>query len=390
MLNFLAEAKIIEKELVSWRRDFHRHPELRFQEVRTAGIVAQHLSQLGFEIQTGIGQTGVVGTLKGTDDGPVVLMRFDMDALPINEENEVEYVSQNPGVMHACGHDTHVAMGMGCARILSQHRTMFPGTVKLVFQPAEEGAGGALAMIEDCVLENPKPDYSFGIHIDATRPPGLVAIGEGPILAAADSFRIFVRGKGGHGALPEQTVDALIVATQIVNSLQTIMSRNIGLFDSAIISVCSMQAGNVFNIIPETAEILGTIRTYDQNIQNLIHKRLKDVAVNTANAFEASAEVKIDKIVPAAINDPAVAAVVRKIAAGIFGDQNVETDYRVAPSDDIAEFLSAAPGCQIILGAAPENSFPHHNSRFDIDESAMPYGVALLCHSAAHFLRSGE
>lgn len=316
-------------------------------------------------------------------------MRFDMDALPITEENEAEYASQNPGVMHACGHDTHVAMGMGCARILSQHLDMFPGTIKLVFQPAEEGTGGALAMIKDGVLENPKPDYSFGIHIDATRPLGLVAIGEGPILAAADSFRIFVRGKGGHGALPEQTVDALIVATQIINALQTITSRNIGLFDSAILSVCSLQAGNVFNIIPETAEILGTIRTYDQNVQHLIHKRLKDIAINTANAFNASAEVEINKLVPAAINDPAVAAIIRKIAAGIFGEQNVETDYQVAPSDDIAEFLSAAPGCQITLGAATENNYPHHNSRFDIDESAIPYGVALLCQSAMHFLRPG-
>jgi amidohydrolase len=388
LIDFLEEAKKLESELVAWRRDFHRHPELRFQEVRTAGIVAQHLRDSGFKTQTGIGKTGVIGTLKGTGDGPVVLMRFDMDALPISEENDLEYASQNPGVMHACGHDTHVAMGMGCAQIFSQHLEVFPGTIKLVFQPAEEGAGGALAMIADGGLENPKPDYSFGIHIDATRPTGLVAIGEGPILAAADSFRIFVKGKGGHGALPEQTVDALIVSTQIVNALQTITSRNTGLFDSAILSVCSLQAGNVFNIIPETSEILGTIRTYDQNIQHLVRKRLKDIAVNTANAFDASAEVEIEEIVPAAVNDPAVAAVVRKIAGGIFGDENVETDYRVAPSDDIAEFLSAAPGCQIILGAAPENSYPHHNSRFNIDESAMAYGVALLCQSTIHFLRS--
>jgi amidohydrolase len=385
MIDFVAQAREIEPDLIAWRRDLHRHPELRFEEKRTAGIVAGHLRSLGYDVQTGIGGTGVVGLLQGKGVGPAVLMRFDMDALPIQEANDVEYASQNPGVMHACGHDTHVTMGMGVASLLAGQTSDFKGTLKLVFQPAEEGAGGALAMIRDGVLENPAPDYAFGIHIDATRPVGVIAIGEGPILAAADSFRILVHGKGGHGALPEDTIDALIVATQIVNALQTIVSRNVGLLDSALLSVCSLQAGKAFNIIPETAEILGTIRTYDPEVQARVHQRLEEIAHHVANAFDASVDVQIDRIVPVAINDPQIARDTRKLAAELFGADNVEIDYRVAPSDDVAEFLSAAPGCQFILGAAL-HGYPHHNARFDIDERALALGVAFLSQVAFHYL----
>jgi amidohydrolase len=385
MIDFVAQAREIEPDLIAWRRDLHRHPELRFEEKRTAGIVAGHLRSLGYDVQTGIGGTGVVGLLQGKGVGPDVLMRFDMDALPIQEANDVEYASQNPGVMHACGHDTHVTMGMGVASLLAGQTSDFKGTLKLVFQPAEEGAGGALAMIRDGVLENPAPDYAFGIHIDATRPVGVIAIGEGPILAAADSFRILVHGKGGHGALPEDTIDALIVATQIVNALQTIVSRNVGLLDSALLSVCSLQAGKAFNIIPETAEILGTIRTYDPEVQTRVHQRLEEIARHVANAFDASVDVQIDRIVPVAINDPQIARDTRKLAAELFGADNVEIDYRVAPSDDVAEFLSAAPGCQFILGAAL-HGYPHHNARFDIDERALALGVAFLSQVAFHYL----
>lgn len=385
-MNFITSAKRIEGDLVRWRRDFHRHPELRFQEHRTAGIVTRHLQDLGLEVRTGVGKTGVVGLLKGANPGPTALLRFDMDALPIHEENEVEYKSQNPGVMHACGHDTHVAMGMGVAQVLAENREHLAGTVKLVFQPAEEGAGGARAMIADGVLEDPRPDYSFGIHIDAQRPVGLAAIGEGPILAAADRFSIRVFGRGGHGALPAQTVDALAVGVQIATGLQTVISRNVGLLESAILSICRFQAGNTFNVIPETAELEGTIRTYEPAVQNRIHRRVRELVENTAQAFGARAEVEIETIVPAAVNDPAVTAEVRQLAAELFGAENLELDYKVAPSDDMAEFLSAAPGCHLILGAALEDNFPHHNPRFNIDERALPYGVALLSATAAHFL----
>jgi amidohydrolase len=388
LFDFLAEAQGIAQDLSEWRRDIHRHPELRFEEVRTAGKIAAHLLDLGLEVETGVGKTGVVGLLKGKYAGPVVLARFDMDALPIQEEGPKPYISQVPGVMHACGHDTHVAMGMGVAQILAEHRDELHGTVKFVFQPAEEGAGGALAMVADGVLENPAPDYSFGVHIDSQRRLGTVAIGEGPILAAADEFRILVHGKGGHGALPEQTIDALMVGTKIVEGLHTILSRNLGLKEAAVLSVCSFHSGSAFNVIPETAELTGTVRTYDLDTQETIHQRMRAIIERTAEAYGAQADFEIETIVPAVVNDPVITAKVREIAAEMFGAENLELDYREAPSDDVAEFINAAPGCHFILGAALNPMVPHHNAKFDIDESAMPLGTALLCAEITHYLSS--
>jgi amidohydrolase len=384
VIDFLSEARSIERELSVWRRDFHQHPELRFEEFRTAEVVARELRELGLEVQTGVAGTGVVGLLKGTGEGPVVLLRADMDALPITEETGAEYASQNPGVMHACGHDTHMAVGLGVAKLLVRYRDQLRGTAKFVFQPAEEGAGGALAMIEAGVLENPRPDYSLGIHIDSQHPLGWAAIGEGPILAAADEFHILVKGTGGHGALPEQTVDALIVGTQIVSALQTIISRNTGLRDQAVLSVCSFNAGSTFNVIPDRAEISGTIRSYETETQALLHRRVREIVQHIAEAFGATAEVDIKTIVPAAINDPGVAELLRELGAGIFDD--IHPSFRQAPSDDIAEFLLAAPGCQVMIGAELPNGHPHHTPLFDIDERAMPLAVALIGAAAFHYL----
>ena len=387
MIDYLIEAKKIEENLVRWRRDFHRHPELRFEETRTANIVAEHLKTLGFEVSTGIGKTGVVGILKGISPGPVALMRFDMDALPIHEENEMEYKSVCPGVMHACGHDAHTAIGMGVAEILSWHKEELTGTVKLVFQPAEEGAGGAMAMIKDGVLENPSIDLSFGLHIHSQTPLGMVRIGDGPILTAADKFTIAIRGKGGHGAEPQKTIDVIIIAAQIINALQTIISRNVDQLKTAIISIGSIHAGSAFNIIPERAQLQGTIRTFDEDIRELVHTRMEQIIKGVAQSHGASTSLQIENIVPAAVNNPQMCAQVRKLAEPIFGAENITTDELATPSDDMAEFLLAAPGCHFILGASPgENSYPHHNARFDINEKALPLGVALLCAEAAYFL----
>ena len=387
MIDYLIEAKNIEENLVRWRRDFHRHPELRFEETRTANIVAEHLKTLGFEVSTGIGKTGVVGILKGISPGPVALMRFDMDALPIHEENEMEYKSVCPGVMHACGHDAHTAIGMGVAEILSWHKEELTGTVKLVFQPAEEGAGGAMAMIKDGVLENPSIDLSFGLHIHSQTPLGMVRIGDGPILTAADKFTIAIRGKGGHGAEPQKTIDVIIIAAQIINALQTIISRNVDQLKTAIISIGSIHAGSAFNIIPERAQLQGTIRTFDEDIRELVHTRMEQIIKGVAQSHGASTSLQIENIVPAAVNNPQMCAQVRKLAEPIFGAENITTDELATPSDDMAEFLLAAPGCHFILGASPgENSYPHHNARFDINEKALPLGVALLCAEAAYFL----
>jgi amidohydrolase len=382
-------AEKLSAQITAWRRDIHQHPELRFEEVRTAGLAAGHLRALGLEVKTGVGKTGVTGLLRGAHPGPLVLLRVDMDALPIQEETGAAYASQTPGIMHACGHDTHVSMGMAAASILSQYRAQMHGNVRFVFQPAEEGAGGARAMIAEGVLENPKPDYAFGLHIDSTRPTGTVSIGSGYILAAADAFTIRVKGTGGHGALPEVSVDPLMAAVQIVTALQTVISRNTGLLENALISVCSFQSGSTFNVIPDSAELQGTIRTYEPQVQQRVHRRMREIVEHTALSFGASAEVEIDQIVPAAWNDPHMADLSRQIASQIPAIRHVETDYRVAPSDDLAEFLAAAPGCQLIIGAAPGEGVYHHNPRFDIDERAMPIGAALLCAVTVELL-SGQ
>jgi amidohydrolase len=388
---YLKEARSIEKELVGWRRDFHRHPELRFEENRASEIIAKHLSDLGIEVRTGVGKTGVVGLVKGTKEGPTALMRFDMDALPIQEETNSEYKSEVAGVMHACGHDGHMAMGMGVAKLLTSHQKDLCGTTKLVFQPAEEGAGGARAMIADGVLETPHVDMSFGLHIQSNTPSGMYLIGDGPILAAADRFQCLIRGRGGHGAIPQSTVDASLVAAQVINLLQTIVSRNVDPLKPAIVSIGSLQTGTAFNVIPEIAEITGTIRTYEEKIQKLVHQRMRDIIHGTAQMFGATADLEIEEIVPAAYNDPVISAKVRELAIGLVGKANVSDNQLGTPSDDIAEFLRVAPGCHFILGASIESKdLPHHSPRFDFDERAMPLGVALLCEEASYFLKNWE
>jgi len=243
------------------RRDFHMHPELGFQEVRAAGIVADELRALGLEVHTGIAETGVVAILKGEHPGPVLLIRFDMDALPIQEENEAEYASQNPGVMHACGHDAHTAIGLSVARILNAHRGDIHGTVKLGFQPAEEGDGGAERMVAEGVLENPRPDRCLALHVWNSQPIGWLGITPGPVMAAAETFHVKIIGRGGHGASPHRTVDPLYAAAQIVTALQSIVSRNVAPMDTAVVSVTAIHSGTTFNVIPQTAELQGTIRT---------------------------------------------------------------------------------------------------------------------------------
>ncbi|GAP14512.1 amidohydrolase [Longilinea arvoryzae] len=391
MTTYLEEARAIEDQIIQWRRDFHRHPELRFEEHRTARVIGNILTSLSMQVQTGVGKTGVVGILKGNQAGPVSLMRFDMDALPIQEENAVEYASTVPGVMHACGHDGHTAIGLGVATLLARHRDELCGTVKFVFQPAEEGAGGAKAMIADGVLKNPAVDISFGVHIQSQTPSGTYLVGDGPILAAADEFRCVIHGKGGHGALPQTTVDASIVAAQAINLLQTIVSRNIDPLKVGIISIGSLHAGSAFNVIPETAEITGTIRTYESEVQALIHQRMREVFEGTARLFGATAEFEVNEIVPAAYNNPKICAKVRQIAADIVGRDNVSENQLGTPSDDIAEYLRAAPGCHFILGGSiPGEDRPHHSPRFNFNEKVLPLGVALFCEEAMYFHRNWD
>jgi len=385
MPDYLAEAQ--ELDLVAWRRDLHRHPELGFAEVRTASIIARHLSELGLEVQTGIGKTGVVGLLEGRQPGPVVMLRFDMDALPITEENATDYVSQSPGVMHACGHDGHVAIGLGVATLLARHRNELSGSVKFVFQPAEEGMGGAMEMIEDGALQGPRPDVALGLHIINQLPLGQVAAGEGPVMAAAERFHCIVTGRGGHGATPHQTVDAVVVAAQIVTALQTVVSRNVDPAEPVVVSVGSLHSGSAFNIIAEQAELWGTIRTFDEATRQTVLRRVREVVEGTAHTLGASVQLEIEELTLAVVNDVAASARVREAAARVVGAGNVGAQQRWMASEDMSYFLREVGGCFFFLGGARHLSeFPHHNPRFDFDEGVLPQGAAILCETAASYL----
>jgi len=311
-----------------------------------------------------------------------------MDALPIQEENNTEYVSQFPGKMHACGHDGHTAMGMGAATLLSRHRQEFSGKVMLIFEPAEETSQGAQAMIEAGILIDNPPDYSISLHIEPQIPAGKFGISGGPVRAAADRFRCVVKGKGGHGAEPHNTVDPIAVTAQIINALQTIVSRNVGPLDTAVVSIGSLHAGQAFNIIPEHLEFEGTIRTYKKNTQKIVHNKLRKIIEGTASMMGATAELEIIDMIPAIVNDQAVADMVRQAANQLVGPGNIVTDQRSTVSDDAGYFLQAAPGCYFSLGAGRlDNIIPLHSPHFDWDESAMPLGVALLCSAATRLLQ---
>jgi amidohydrolase len=390
---FLEDAQALRDEIVSIRRDLHMHPELGFQEVRTARIVAEKLGELGYEVATGVGKTGVVGILQGGQPGDrTVLLRFDMDALPIEEANDVPYRSQTPGVMHACGHDAHVAVGIGVANVLMKHRDQIPGTIKLMFQPAEEGLGGAKAMIDDGVLKGPKVDVALGLHVMSSMPVGKVAYRTGPMMAASDRFDVLVKGRGGHGAHPEQTIDAVMIAAHIVVALQTIVARNLNPEEIGVVTVGAIHAGEASNVIAETAQLRGTIRSFTPETRELLHRRVKEICMGVAATFGAEAEVTSVYGVDATVNAEAPSGVVYQAAAALVGEENIDTNYRTTGGEDFSAVLAAVPGNFFMLGVRNDErglNFPHHNPRFDIDESSLPTGVAILCDAAVRCL-NGE
>jgi amidohydrolase len=388
-MDFRAEADRMKGQLIAWRRDFHMHPELGYQEHRSAGIVTERLGGLGYQVETGIATTGVVGLLEGKRDGPAVMVRFDMDALPIIEENEIPYVSQNPGVMHACGHDAHMAMGLGVATLMAQRLDRMNGVLKLVFQPAEEGMNGAEKMVEEGVLEHPRPDVVLATHVWNDRPIGTVDVTPGAVMAAADRWTCVVRGKGGHGAMPHQTVDPIVTTAQIVTSLQTIVSRNVSPLETAVVSVGSIHGGDAFNIIPPNVDLIGTIRTYSPEVRETILKRMQETIEGVAAACGAEAELEIIPLTPAVINDADVTTVVRAAAEAVVGSENVFAGERTMGSEDAAFFMEEVPGCYFFLGSANAErglDAPHHNPRFDIDEDVLVLGVAVLMKALAHYL----
>ncbi len=377
-----AEAESLHTQLVAWRRDLHRHPELGFEEERTAALIAQHLHTLNFDqVRTGIAQTGVVALLKGAHPGPTVMLRFDMDALPVEEENDVPYRSEVPGKMHACGHDGHVAIGLGVATLLARHRTEMHGQVKLVFQPAEEGLGGAKRMVEEGVLDTPRPDVVFGLHVWNPLPSGYVAIQEGPLMAAAGKFDIEIVGRGGHSAQPHLTVDPIVVAAQVINAIQSIVSRNLDPLESLVISVGELHAGAAFNVIPGQAILRGTLRAFSDNVMHMAQSRLRSLAEGIAQAHGARAIVLAETIAPPLLNHPRATAIAKEAAQHLLGEERIVRIKPVMVAEDVAEFLSRVPGCFMLLGIRNEAKglvYGHHHPRFDIDEDVLPLGVALL------------
>ncbi len=371
----------LEEYLVQKRRLFHQYPELGFHEFDTAKVIQKELESFGFEVIPGIAKTGVIGILKGRSDSPVIMLRFDMDALPIQEENVVDYQSVHAGVMHACGHDAHMAIGLGVARELQTLRNDLNATIKLVFQPAEEGLGGAAQMIAEKVLTNPRPDYCLGMHVWNEKPVGWVAITPGAFMAGADTFKIEIYGKGGHGALPQDTKDPIIAAAQIIQILQTIISRNLAPLDSGVISVGSINSGSAFNIIPQNVELKGTIRYFDEKTRQLIHSRMKSICKGVADAMECSIQIVINEITPALINNSNVASLLIEKIMPKFSALNLEINYRSMVSEDYSFYLQQIPGCFIFLGSGfdePSLRFGHHHPKFNINENVMPISVAFL------------
>ncbi len=389
MSDYFSETRDLFEFTRSVRRDLHRHPELAFQEVRTAGIVAAELSQLGFKVKTGVGKTGVTGLVKGNAFGKVVLLRFDMDALPIQEETGAEYASEQPGVMHACGHDGHVAIGLTVARMLYNHRQDFNGMIKLMFQPAEEGASGALRMIEDGVLENPIPEFALALHLWNEKPAGWLGITPGPVMAGADFFTVQIEGKGGHGALPQETIDPIFAAAQIITALQSIVSRNVAPLQSAVVSVTRVQSGSASNIIPATAELSGTIRTFEPEVHRKVIERFKEIVNGVAAALGCQVKIQLNDPCPAVINDKDVTSIVTEAAAKNWPEAVIENSYRAMVSEDMSEILQRVPGCYFMVGSANAErglTYGHHNSRFDFDEAVLPGACAVMTAAAIQIL----
>jgi len=383
------EAAALRERLVSWRRDFHRHPELAWQERRSARIVAAELECMGYKIKTGVAETGVVALLEGDGPGPVVMVRFDMDALPIVEATQAEYGSQNPGVMHACGHDGHMAIGLGVATVMAQYRSDLTGTLKLVFQPAEEPGDGARMMVNEGVLENPSPHVVLIAHLWNEIPVGTIDVRSGPVMAAAERLACDVRGRGGHAALPHQAADPIVAASHMVTALQSVVSRNVNPLDTAVLTVGSFQGGNAFNVIPDSVHLEGTIRTFDAQVREEVRARVREVLEGIASACGVSADVEITALSPAVVNDPDVAETVRDAAETILGPERVSSGVRTMGSEDAALFTERIPGCYFFIGSANSErglDAPHHSPHFDFDEDALPLGVAVMTESVLRYL----
>jgi amidohydrolase len=403
------KADALRDQVIAWRRDFHEHPELGNHEIRTSAIIAKYLQSLGIEVQTGIATTGVVGILKGDKPGPVVALRADMDGLPVTERTPVPFASkvkttyngQEVGVMHACGHDSHMAILMGVAQVLSSMKSELRGTVKFIFQPAEEGVppgekGGAEEMVKEGVLENPKVDVIFGLHINSQTEIGKIGYRPGGTMAGVDDMQIIVKGKSAHGAYPWSSVDPIVVAAEIINSLQTIVSRNINVTENpAVVTIGAINGGNRSNIIPEKVEMLGTLRSLTPADEKLLVARVTQIATKTAEALGAVAEVKIpySSHYPVTFNDSALTQKMLPVLQKTAGTENILLRPPVTGAEDFSFYQEKVPGLFIFLGGMPKGHDPlktpsHHTPDFYIDESGFTLGVKALCNLTLDYMTS--
>ncbi len=380
------------REMTETRRDLHAHPELAFEEVRTAGVVAERLRALGLDVRTGVGKTGVLATVKGARPGPTVLLRADMDALPIQEENTVPYRSQTAGKMHACGHDCHTSALLGVARRLAGDAAKLKGAVRLAFQPAEEIGGGADAMIEDGALAEPRPAAAFGMHVWQTLDLGKVGITPGPFMAAVDEFTVTITGKGAHAAMPHLGADPVVCLAHVVTALQTIASRGVDPLLEVVVSVTQLRAGSAFNIIPESAWLNGTVRVFDPETWRGLPTRFETIVHGVASALGCRAQVDYRRHNRPTVNDAAMCAIARAAAVEVVGERNVVASVRTMGGEDFSAFLNQVPGCFIAVGSRNQArglTWDHHHPRFDVDEECLGIGAEILLRTARRFLEAG-
>jgi len=386
------EVADLEDELITLRRDFHMHPELCFREVRTSKIVGDYLESLGLDVTRGVGKTGVVGLLKGKEKGNTVMLRADMDALPIQELNNVPYRSQNDGVMHACGHDGHTAMLLIAAKILARHKGELKGNIKFIFQPCEETMpGGAKAMIDDGVMENPHVDAAFGLHMASEIPIGTIGITEGAVMAAGDKFVIDIIGKGGHGAMPFLAIDPVVISSYVIQALQTIASREVDSLDAIVLTICMIEGGTAFNVIPGTVKLTGTVRTLNESLHREVPGKMERIIKGVCEAFRGQYKLDYQAGVPVLVNDAEKTKFVKFIAERVVEKDHVLDFPAQMGYDDMSYFMQTVPGSYHYIGSANKNKgtdYPHHHPHFDIDEDSLLIGTEMHVKVALGFLAS--
>ena len=373
--------------IIQLRRDLHRIPETAYTEKKTSAYIANYLNNLKLEVKTGIARYGVVGLMKTGRPGPTLMIRADMDALPLKENTGLAFASEHEGAMHACGHDAHMAMVLGAATVFNTLKDEISGNIKFLFQPAEEGPGGAEPMIKAGVMESPKVDYSIGCHVWPDIPEGTIGVRPGPFMAAMDRFDIKIKGKGGHGAMPHLSVDALEVGTQVVNALQRIVSRQMDPLEPTVVTIGTFHAGTAFNIIPAEAEMSGTTRTFNPDIWNSWEARIAKVVRGVCDSMGCDFELKFSKGYPVTINDASMAEIVRGCAAKVVGEDRVVVPRKTLGGEDFAYYLQRSQGCYFALGVGRDGAVPVHNPAFDFNEDVMLLGMETHCRIGLELLK---